>query len=86
MSRWIKAALKESEEFPIKAQDICLRALTVAAKGEKAGIAKPFKGAGAGSLKSHCLCAGMHIACCKPRRFLTNPGDSRVPEEIDAGY
>ena len=45
---WIKAARKEFEKFPVEAQTICLSALTVAAEGAKADIAKPFKGVGPG--------------------------------------
>jgi phage-related protein len=45
---WIKAARKDFEEFPKEAQSICLNALTIAAEGEKADIAKPFKGFGSG--------------------------------------
>ena len=45
---WIKAALKEFETFPEGAKSICLAALTIAAEGGKADIAKPMKGIGAG--------------------------------------
>ena len=45
---WIKAARKEFEKFPVDAQSICLSALTIAAEGGKADIAKPFKGLGSG--------------------------------------
>ncbi|MBV9764975.1 MAG: type II toxin-antitoxin system RelE/ParE family toxin [Acidobacteriaceae bacterium] len=45
---WIKAALKEFEKFPEGAQSICLAALTVAAEGAKADIAKPMHGLGSG--------------------------------------
>ena len=45
---WIKAARKEFEKFPVEAQTICLTALTVAAEGGKADIAKPLLGIGAG--------------------------------------
>jgi phage-related protein len=45
---WIKAARKEFEKFPADAQAICLRALTIAAEGEKADIVKPLKGMGSG--------------------------------------
>ena len=45
---WIKAARKEFEKFPIEAQSICLTALTVAAEGGKADIAKPMLGLGSG--------------------------------------
>jgi len=48
---WIKAALKEFEKFPEGAQTICLNALTIAAEGGKADIAKPMTGMGAGVLE-----------------------------------
>ena len=45
---WIRAALREFETFPEGARSICLAALTIAAEGGKADIAKPMKGIGAG--------------------------------------
>jgi phage-related protein len=45
---WIRAALKEFETFPAGAQSICLAALTIAAEGGKADIAKPMRGMGSG--------------------------------------
>jgi phage-related protein len=45
---WIKAALHEFESFPEGAQSICLAALTIAAEGGKADIAKPLHGVGSG--------------------------------------
>jgi len=45
---WIKAALKEFETFPEGARSICLAALTIAAEGGKADIAKPVHGLGSG--------------------------------------
>ncbi len=45
---WIKAARKAFDGFPEGAQDEILRALTVAAEGRKADIAKPLKGFGSG--------------------------------------
>jgi phage-related protein len=48
---WIKAARKEFEKFPAEAQSICLTALTVAAEGGKADIAKPMLGLGPGVLE-----------------------------------
>jgi len=45
---WIRAALKEFEKFPEGAQSICLAALTIAAEGAKADIAKPMHGMGSG--------------------------------------
>ena len=48
---WIKAARKDFERFPLEAQSVCLAALTIAAEGSKADIAKPFKGLGSGILE-----------------------------------
>jgi phage-related protein len=45
---WINAAHKDFLKFPEAAQMICLTALTIAAEGGKADIAKPMKGVGAG--------------------------------------
>jgi phage-related protein len=45
---WIKAALKEFETFPEGAKTICLAALTIAAEGGKADVAKPMPSLGAG--------------------------------------
>ncbi|MCZ7625375.1 MAG: hypothetical protein C3F12_06430 [Candidatus Methylomirabilota bacterium] len=45
---WIKAALREFETFPKRARSICLAALTIAAEGGKADIAKPMHGMGSG--------------------------------------
>jgi len=45
---WIKAALREFETFPEEARSICLPALTIAAEGGKADLAKPMRGMGSG--------------------------------------
>jgi phage-related protein len=45
---WVRAALKEFETFPERAKSICLAALTIAAEGGKADIAKPMHGLGSG--------------------------------------
>jgi phage-related protein len=45
---WIRASLKEFEAFPEGARSICLTALTIAAEGGKAEIAKPVRGMGSG--------------------------------------
>jgi phage-related protein len=45
---WIRAALKEFETFPEGARSVCLAALTIAAEGGKADIAKPMHGMGSG--------------------------------------
>lgn len=48
---WVKAALREFERFPKEAQTICLTALTIAAEGGKADVAKPLQGLGSGVLE-----------------------------------
>ena len=48
---WIKAALREFETFPEEARSIFLSALTIAAEGGKADIAKPMHGIGSGVLE-----------------------------------
>jgi phage-related protein len=48
---WIKAARKAFEAFPAAVQIEGLRALTIAAEGEKADIAKPMQGLGGGVLE-----------------------------------
>jgi phage-related protein len=45
---WIRAALRDFETFLAGAQTICLAALTIAAEGGKADIAKPLKELGSG--------------------------------------
>jgi len=45
---WIAAVLKEFETFPEGARLICLAALTIAAEGGKADVAKPLRGLGTG--------------------------------------
>jgi phage-related protein len=45
---WIKAAQTDFLEFPAGVQTICLAALTIAAEGGKADIAKPMTGLGSG--------------------------------------
>jgi phage-related protein len=45
---WIKAALREFEKFPDEVATTCLTALTIAAEGGKADIAKPMQGLGSG--------------------------------------
>lgn len=45
---WVTAALRQFETFPEQARSICLAALTIAAEGGKADIAKPMRGLGSG--------------------------------------
>jgi len=48
---WLSAARKEFDAFLEGAQAICLTALTIAAEGGKADIAKPLKGLGSGVME-----------------------------------
>ena len=48
---WVSAARKEFDSFPEGAQAICLTALTIAAEGGKADVAKPLKSLGSGVLE-----------------------------------
>ena len=48
---WLKAALHEFEKFPEGARMVCLTALTIAAEGGKADVAKPLQGVGSGILE-----------------------------------
>ena len=45
---WIKAALNQFRSFPEGVQSVCLAALTIAAEGGKADIAKPLRNLGSG--------------------------------------
>jgi len=48
---WIKAARKDFDKFPEAVQIEALRALTIAAEGEKADNAKPMQGLGSGVME-----------------------------------
>src|SRR5271166_3706359 len=45
---WLKAAVRDFEDFPIEVQKDAARALSIAARGGKADSAKPFKGVDGG--------------------------------------
>jgi len=49
--RWIKAARKDFEEFPLGARQDLARALTIVAEGGHPDIAKPLSGFGSGVLE-----------------------------------
>lgn len=55
---WVAAARKDFGRFPPGAQEICLSALTIAADGGKADIAKPMKGLGPGVMEIALPCRG----------------------------
>src|SRR6266851_1329979 len=84
---WIRAALKEFETFPQGARSICLAALTIAAEGGMADIAKPMHGLGSGvfeiTLPFRGRCISHDLRGATRRRNLGNPC---VPKEIDAGH
>lgn len=48
---WLKGALKEFDDFPESVKRDMVRALRLAANGEKADCAKPMRGLGAGILE-----------------------------------
>ena len=48
---WVRAALKAYEDFPVAVRDRVNTALTIAAEGSKADIAKPLKGMGPGVME-----------------------------------
>ena len=45
---WLKGALRDFQDFPQDAQHEAMSALTIAAEGAKADIAKPMRGMGSG--------------------------------------
>jgi phage-related protein len=45
---WLKSALRDFEGFSAGARSVCLGALTMAAEGAKADIAKPMQNLGSG--------------------------------------
>src|SRR5690348_7194123 len=45
---WLRSALRDFEKFPAGARSVCLVALTIAAEGAKADVAKPMQGLGSG--------------------------------------
>jgi phage-related protein len=71
---WIKAALKEFKVFPQGAKTICLAALTVAAEGGKADIAKPIHGMGTGVFEMPSLSGAMHFAWSMPCNWVRKSG------------
>src|SRR5579862_7332256 len=84
---WIKAALRDFEEFPEGAKSILLGALTIAAEGGKADIAKPLHGLGSGVLEIALAYRGDAFRIVYAVQLADEDlGDSRIPEEIEAGH
>lgn len=48
---WVRPARKDFEAFPEGARLICVNALTIAAEGGKADVAKPLPGLGRGTFE-----------------------------------
>lgn len=48
---WVKSALKAFQKFPVDVRDEMTDALTQAAEGDKADIAKPMKSMGSGVME-----------------------------------
>ncbi len=82
---WITTAQKEFIKFPEKARSICLTALTIAAEGGKADIAKPLHGLGAGVFEIALPFRGDAFRVVLRRtNWRGNLGGARVSEKIDA--
>jgi hypothetical protein len=77
-----ETALHEFESFPDGARSICLAALTIAAEGGKADIAKPMHGLGFVYLKSRWRSRAMHFASFMPCSWRLDLRGPRLPEEI----
>jgi phage-related protein len=78
--------LREFEKFPDEVRTTCLTALTIAAEGGKADIAKPMKGLGSGVVEVALPFSGRSIPpslCGATRRRLM--GHSCFSEEINTG-
>jgi hypothetical protein len=83
---WLKAALNEFEKFPEGAKAVCLAALTIAAEGGKADIAKPMQGLARPSSRSRWRLRATpspRLCVADRRRHL---GGACLPEEIDEGH
>src|SRR5947208_5811972 len=84
---WLKSALKEFQDFPEAARSICLNALTIAAEGAKADIAKPLRGMGSGVFEIALRFRGDAFRVVYTVQLGGgNLGGPCFPEEIDAGH
>jgi len=84
---WIRAALKEFETFPEDAQFILLRALTIAADGGKADVAKPIQGFGSGVFEIALAFRGDAFRVIYAIQVAEEIcGDTRISEEVQAGH
>jgi len=63
---WTKGARRDFEDFPDRARDRLLDALTVVAEGGMPPIAKPLTGFGFGVLELALAFRGMRSAWCTP--------------------
>jgi hypothetical protein len=82
----VQGARKEFEIFPEEVRSICLTALTIAAEGGKADIAKSMQGLGSGVYEIALPFKGDAFRVVYAVQFGEDLwGGSCVPEEIDAG-
>ena len=84
---WIKAALRDFEALPTNAQSIFLAALTIAADGGKADIAKPMHGLGSGVFEIALAFRGDAFRVVYAVQLAAEIwGDPRVPKEVEARH
>ena len=83
---WLKSALKEFQDFPETARSICMAALTMAAEGAKADIAKPLHRMGSGVFEIALAFKGDAFRVVYALAFRRNLGRTCVSEKIDPGY
>jgi len=84
---WLKLARKAFDEFPPEVQERMTDALIVAARGEKAGIAKPMKGLGFGVFEIALPYRGMRTGLFMRSRWarisgLSMPSKRNPPEAL----
>jgi phage-related protein len=80
---WIKAARKDFEDFPDKARDRLLDALTVVAEGGLPPIAKPLAGFGSGVLELALAFRGDSYRGVRRAARCRSVGGPCVPEEVE---
>jgi phage-related protein len=81
---WIRAALRDFEKFPEEARAICLAALTIAAEGGMADIAKPLRGLGSGVFEIALAFRGDAFRVVRGATCTRSVGRTFVPEKVDS--
>src|SRR5215472_16050872 len=81
---WMKAARRDFEDFPDKARDRLLDALTVVAEGGMPPIATPLSGFGSGVLELALAFRGDAFRVVFALQLGADVwGDPRLPEEVE---